>query len=105
LKLNAAVVKELMDILSDGGILMRLEGDEGGYVPTTPEDKITVDEVSEIILGKSVAHRNFQRQFFPAAGYRPGSPSHERASLWRRSSLQRGSELRAERDDEFGEAA
>jgi hypothetical protein len=61
--------------------------------------------VGDAFAGESEAHRNFQRQFFPAAGYRPGSPSHERASLWRRSSLQRGSELRAERDDEFGEAA
>lgn len=54
LKLNAGVVKELMDIFSEGGILMRLEAEGGGYVPSAPANRITVDEVSEIILGKTV---------------------------------------------------
>jgi membrane protein len=54
LKLDASTVEEIMDAMTEAGLLIRIdeEGEEK-FIPSTPSKKITVDEVAEVILGKS----------------------------------------------------
>ena len=54
LKLDASTVEEIMDAMREAGFLIRIDS-EGveEFIPSTPSEKITVDEVAGVILGKS----------------------------------------------------